>query len=113
MIETVLNRGRQRYGITEYRCAVYRFCGSGNGSGIENFCGTVLRYKFLEPAVNGIGSGIDFRKKRYTVTVKVLNFSLKIPRFLANTADTASVQIQISKKKKDPEKTENTFCNFI
>ena len=62
----------------------------------------------MEPAVNGIGSGIDFMKKRYTVTVKVLNFSLKIPRFLTNTADTASVQIQISKKKKDPEKTENT-----
>ena len=78
----VLTRGRQRDGITEYRCAVYRFCGSGNGSGIENFCGTVLRYKFLEPAVNGIGSGIDFRKKRYTVTVKVLHFSRKIPRFL-------------------------------
>ena len=110
-------RGRQRYGFTEYRCAVYRFCGSGNGSGIENFCGTVLRYKFLEPAVNGIGSGIDFRKKRYTVTVKVLNFSLKIPRFLTNTADTASVQIQISMKKKIQKKLKIlfviTFCNFI
>ena len=35
-------RGRQRYGITEYRLAVYRFCGSG----IENFCGTVLRTHF-------------------------------------------------------------------
>ena len=92
-------RGRQRYGIIEYGSAVYRFCGSGNGSGIENFCGTVLRYKFLELAVNGIGSGTDFRKKRYTVTVKVLHFSRKIPRFFANTAGTASVQIKISKKK--------------
>ena len=87
-LEPVQSRGRQRYGNTEYRSAVYRFFGSR----IENFCGTVLRYKFLELAVNGIGSGTDFRKKRYTVTVKVLHFSRKIPRFFANTAGTASVQ---------------------
>ena len=57
-LEPVQSRGRQRYGNTEYRSAVYRFFGSR----IENFCGTVLRYKFLELAVNGIGSGTDFRK---------------------------------------------------
>ena len=28
------SRGRQRYGNTEYRSAVYRFCGSGN---VNNF----------------------------------------------------------------------------
>ena len=71
-------RGRQRYGITKYRSAVYRFCGSGNGSGIENFCGTVLRYKFLEPAVNGIGSGIDFRKKRFNIFNTLLILTEKI-----------------------------------
>ena len=56
-LKRLSTRGRQRYGNTEYRSAEYRFCGSGNGSGIEIFCGTVLRYEFLELAVNGIGSG--------------------------------------------------------
>ena len=53
-------RVRQRYGKIEYRCAVYRFCCIGNGSSIEKLCGTVLRYTFLELAVNGSGSSTDF-----------------------------------------------------
>ena len=38
--------------------AVYHFFGNG----IENFYDTVLRYKILKLAVNGIGSGMDLGK---------------------------------------------------
>lgn len=57
----------------------------GSGS-IENICATLSRYKFLELAVNGAGK--NFRKKRYTVTLKALRFSQGVPRFFANTAGT-------------------------
>ena len=66
--DQVWSRGRQRYGNTF------------SGSGIKFFCGTVFRYKFLELAENGIGSGTHFRTKRYAVTLKVLHFALKIQR---------------------------------